>query len=121
MTRRTTHFLTLTSVTIGGLAIAVPASAQDVRRGPNNTLEVHFSGPCTVYYDRYGNRTYDTQPCNRYDRDRADTAVRNYLRGYGTPATDRVMATTIGAMAKSRGSGSIVADGERSTCETAAS
>lgn len=85
MTRRTAHFLTLTSVTIGGLALAAPASAQDVRRGPNNTLEVHFPGPCTVYYDRYGNRTYDTQPCNRYDRDRADTAVRNYLRGYGNP------------------------------------
>jgi hypothetical protein len=85
MTRKTAYLLTMTAFTIGGLALAAPAAAQDVRRGPNNTLEVHFPGPCTVYYDRNGNRTYDTPPCGRVDRERADAAVRAYLGGYGRP------------------------------------
>jgi hypothetical protein len=70
----------------GAMILATPATAQDVRSGPNGTWEVHFSGPCTVYYDRYGNRTYDTQPCNSSDRRVADAAVRARLGGgYGNP------------------------------------
>lgn len=78
-------------VTFGGAGLAAvllasSASAQDVRSGPNGTWEVHFPGPCTVYYDRVGNRTYDTPPCNSSDRRVADAAVRARLGGgYGYP------------------------------------
>lgn len=77
--------ITITGAGLVAALVASPASAQDVRSGPNGTWEVHFSGPCTVYYDRSGNRTYDTPPCNSSDRRLADAAVRARLGGYGNP------------------------------------
>jgi hypothetical protein len=65
---------------------AVPSSAQEVRGGPNGTWEVHFPGPCTVYYDRAGNRTFATPACIGDQRRVADAAIRARLgNGYNQP------------------------------------
>ena len=71
----------------GGIAsLATPASAQDVRRSGNGGWEVHFPGPCTVYYDGGGNRSFSTPACNGTQRRIADDAVRSRLGyGYGNP------------------------------------
>ncbi|MEO8617803.1 MAG: hypothetical protein ABI412_00400 [Sphingomicrobium sp.] len=84
MTNAIVRMVTFGSVGLAAALVAAPASAQDVQSGPNGTWEVHFPGPCTVYYDRTGNRTYDTPPCNSSDRRVADAAVRARLGGgYG--------------------------------------
>ncbi len=87
MTISIARIVTIGSAGMAAALVASPASAQDVRSGPGGTWEVHFPGPCTVYYDRNGNRTYDTQPCNSSDRRVADAAVRARLSGggYGNP------------------------------------
>ncbi len=84
MTNAIVRMVTFGNAGLAAALVAAPASAQDVRSGPNGTWEVHFPGPCTVYYDRTGNRTYDTPPCNSSDRRVADAAVRARLGGgYG--------------------------------------
>lgn len=72
-----------------GLAgLAAPASAQDIKRGPNGTLEVHFSGPCTVGYDPSGSRIFADRSCSGSQVRTADMMMRGRVQqqpGYGNP------------------------------------
>lgn len=73
-----------------GAAIAIvgaPADAQEIRYLPQGEMEVHFPGPCTVYYTNRGARTHSDSSCSSGQRTVADqlVATRNYGNhpGYG--------------------------------------
>ena len=71
--------LTTFAIVAGGLASQ--ASAQRVVRQSNGDLNVEFSGPCTVHYNR--NLTLESvdRSCTSYQRMLADQAIAPYRGG----------------------------------------
>ena len=55
--------------------LAAPAAAQDLRVLPRGEMEVHFRGPCTVYYDNRGRFTHQDSSCSYSQRRDADQMV----------------------------------------------
>jgi len=68
-------------------SFAAPASAQDVRYLPQGEMEVHFPGPCIVFYSNRGVRTHADPRCSSYQRNAADQRVAQlgYNGGYRPP------------------------------------
>lgn len=72
----------LIATAMTAVAFSSTASAQRVRPQSNGDLNVDFSGPCTVHYDRNGRFQFSDRSCSYSQRAMADSAIRNYVNNY---------------------------------------